>query len=205
MLISYTELCQMVEAGVIQGVDLKDVNGTSIDVYLGPIIKAERRPSTPSEGIISLRDKESIQTREFDITGSHFDLGPKAFALAGTRELFNLPDNISAEFKLNSSGARIGLENAMATWCDPYWNGSVLTLELTNLTQWHTIRLHEGVRIGQMIFHKSAAVPKDRGYGVRGRYNGDKQVQEVKAEHPVIDGFVPVAKDEAAAKGKTKK
>lgn len=179
-LISYNELCQMVEAGVVEGVDLADVNGTSIDVHLGPTIQVERF----SEGsqVVSLRDKRalSMETRTLSPDG-HYDLQPGEFILAHTVEKFNLPDNISAEFKLNSSGARIGLENALATWCDPHWHGSVLTLELKNLTRLHTIRLHNGVRIGQMIFHKSAPVPAERGYGVRGRYNGDESVSGVKS------------------------
>lgn len=179
MLLSYIELCGLVESGVIEGVDLKDVNGTSIDVYLGPQIMVER--SSDRDQIVSLRDKHHLSMDKTDITGGHYDLRPGEFVLACTREKFNLPDNISAEFKLNSSGARIGLENALATWCDPHWHGSVLTLELKNFTQWHTIRLHDGCRIGQMIFHKSAPVPANKGYAVKGRYNNDATVSGVKA------------------------
>jgi len=57
---------------------------------------------------------------------------------------------------------------------------SVLTLELKNLTRYHTIRLHDGVRIGQMVFHRSAVpVPHDCSYAKRGRYNGNDSVQGV--------------------------
>lgn len=178
MLLSYNELCELVERGVIEGVDLKDVNGTSIDVYLGSEILTEC--SSESNQIVSLRDKQRLNMRSVNIKDGHYDLRPGEFVLAHTIEKFNLPDNISAEFKLNSSGARIGLENALATWCDPHWTGSVLTLELKNLTQWHTIRLHDGVRIGQMIFHKSQPVPMERGYKIRGRYNNDLTVSGVK-------------------------
>ena len=178
MLVSYNELCEFVERGVIEGVDLKDVNGTSIDVHLGPEILYE--VCRDGSQIVSLKDKHALRMTNNDITGQHYDLRPGEFILAHTVEKFNLPDNVSAEFKLNSSGARIGLENALATWCDPHWHGSVLTLELKNLTQFHTIRLHDGVRIGQMIFHKSEPVPKERGYAVRGRYNNDTTVSPVK-------------------------
>ena len=179
-LISYNELCQMVEAGVITGVDLKDVNGTSIDVHLGDTILVEQY----GEGAqtVSLRDKQALNMRPHTmVADGYYDLRPSEFILAHTVEKFNLPADISAEFKLNSSGARIGLENALATWCDPHWTGSVLTLELCNLTRFHAIRLHNGCRIGQMIFHKSEPVPADRGYGVRGRYNGDSSVSGVKS------------------------
>lgn len=184
MLISYNELCKMVEDGVIAPVDFKDVNGTSIDVHLGDEILVESRPESPEQGVVSLRDKERLAMRTVNIKDGYYDLKPGEFILAATREKFNLPDTISAEYKLNSSGARIGLENALATWCDPNWNGSVLTLELTNLTRHHTIRLHAGARIGQMIFHKSEPVPHDKSYAVRGRYNGDQTVQATKDEAP---------------------
>lgn len=178
MLVSYNELCSFVEQGIIEGSDLKDVNGTSIDVYMGNKILVERA----SEGaqIVSLKDKQALNMSEVDITGGFYDLRPGEFILAHTVEKFNLPADISAEYKLNSSGARIGLENALATWCDPHWHGSVLTLELKNLTQWHTIRLHHKARIGQMIFHKSEPVPKDKGYAAKGRYNNDTSVSGVK-------------------------
>ncbi len=179
MLVSYNELCEFVERGVIEGVDLKDVNGTSIDVHLGPEILVERSNESMNQ-IVSLRDKERLNMASTNISNGHYDLRPGEFILAHTMENFNLPSDISIEFKLNSSGARTGLDNALATWGDPYWSGSVLTLELKNLTQWHTIRLHDGVRIGQIIFWKSAPVPKDRGYAVRGRYMNDKSVSGVK-------------------------
>lgn len=179
MLISYNELLDLVKEGVIAPVDIADVNGTSIDVHLGNFIMVERGRNAGN--IVSLKDKDALEMQKIDITDGYYDLLPGEFILAQTSEVFNLPDNISAEFKLNSSGARIGLENALATWCDPHWNGSVLTLELKNLTRYHTVRLHAGCRIGQMIFHKSEPVPADRGYAVRGRYNGDTTVEGVKA------------------------
>ena len=178
-ILSYDELMRVAAIGVMSPVDPKDVNGTSIDVHLGNIILAER--FSEKQRVISLRDKERLSVERFDISGGYYDLRPGEFVLAQTIEVFNLPANLSAEFKLNSSGARIGLENALATWCDPHWNGSVLTLELKNLTQYHTLRLHHGARIGQMIFHRSAPVPVDRGYGVRGRYNGDTETKGVKS------------------------
>lgn len=178
MLISYNELCEFADSGVISPVDRKSINGTSIDVHLGTfILKELERPGTR---IVSLRDKDPLSMKILDITDSHYDLEPGEFILAQTVEKFNLPEDISAEFKLNSSGARVGLDNALATWCDPRWSGSVLTLELKNLTRYHTIRLHHQCRIGQMIFHRSAPVPEEMSYAVRGRYNNDTSAQQVK-------------------------
>lgn len=117
MLISYNELCEFVERGVIGPVDPKDINGTSIDVHLGPKILVERCYPERSYPTVSLRDKENVHWMEVDITEAHYDLQPGEFILAHTVEVFDLPADISAEFKLNSSGARIGLDNALATWC----------------------------------------------------------------------------------------
>ena len=179
MLISYNELCEFAERGVIAPVDPKDINGTSIDVHLGP--KILREAPVPREiATISLRDKQNVHWLETDITKEYYDLLPGEFILAHTVEVFDLPADISAEFKLNSSGARIGLDNALATWADPRWHGSTLTLELKNNTRHHVIRLHHGCRIGQMIFHRSEPVPEEKSYAVRGRYLNDKSVQIVK-------------------------
>ena len=180
MLISYNELCEFVERGVIAPVDPKDINGTSIDVHLGPKILAERRYPELLYPTVSLRDKENVTWYEVDITNDFYNLYPGEFILAHTVEVFDLPADISAEFKLNSSGARIGLDNALATWADPRWHGSTLTLELKNNTRHHVIRLHHGCRIGQMIFHRSDPVPEEKSYAVRGRYNKDASAQPVK-------------------------
>ena len=179
-LLSYYELCELVETGVIEGVDPKCINGTSIDVHLGAEIM--REINVGCNVPVSLKDKMPLNMYREDITQGNgfYLLKPNEFILAHTVEKFNLPSDISAEFKLNSSGARIGLENALATWCDPGWNGSVLTLELKNFTRSHIIELHDGCRIGQMIFHKSEPVPRERGYAVRGRYNQDTSVSGVK-------------------------
>ena len=178
-LVSYLELIDLAEAGVIEGVDIADINGTSIDVHLGADILIERYSDHGQ--VVSLKDKQHLNMAKTVMSeGGHYDLRPGEFILAHTVEKFNLPADISAEFKLNSSGARIGLENALATWCDPHWTGSVLTLELKNFSQFHTIRLHNGCRIGQMIFHKSAPVPEKNGYKIRGRYNNDSSVSGVK-------------------------
>lgn len=181
MLISYNELCGFVERGVIAPVDPKDINGTSIDVHLGPKILVEK-PVNHMEFyfVVSLRDKHNVRWEEVDITKEYYDLLPGEFILAHTVEVFDLPADISAEFKLNSSGARIGLDNALATWADPRWHGSTLTLELKNNTRYHVIRLHHGCRIGQMIFHRSEPVPEEKSYAVRGRYNKDQSAQPVK-------------------------
>lgn len=181
MLLSYTRLCELVSRGVVSNVDMNQINGTSIDITLGDTLMLEDVDPERDTKIVTLKGREKLHTRKIKIKeDGYFYLLPGQFVLAHSRETFNLPLNISAEYKLKSSMARIGLEHLNAGWCDPGWNNSVLTLELKNMTQDHVIALHPGVRIGQMVFFEHEPVPLDRSYSARGRYNGDKSVQGVK-------------------------
>ena len=177
-LLSYTELCELVEQGVIGPVDPAAINAASIDVRLGEDIITEQycdhrvRP-------VDIHKREVFPSYKQKIS-NHYDLQPGEFILAHTMETFNLPNNICAEFKLKSSGARTGLENALATWCDCGWNGSSLTLELKNLLRYSALRLTPGMFIGQMIFYRVTEVPEHRSYATIGRYNKDTSVQSVK-------------------------
>jgi dCTP deaminase len=94
------------------------------------------------------------------------------FMLAETREIFNLPDHVGAQFVLKSSRAREGWDHAEAGWCDPGWYGSRLTMELRNQRRWHDLVLWPGMKIGQMKFLLvSGSV--ERSYAETGRYNAD--------------------------------
>lgn len=175
-LLSYNELVELVEQGVIRGVDPECINAASIDVHLGNEIVIERIDSFKP---IDIHKREVFPSTKLTIH-DYYDLHPGEFILAHTTEVFHLPNNICAEFKLKSSGARTGLENALATWCDCGWHGSTLTLELKNLLQFHVLRLRPGMRIGQMLFYRVTEVPEHRSYATIGRYNNDSSVQEVK-------------------------
>lgn len=190
-LISYDNLCLLVERNVITNVEHDQINATSIDLTLGTKLLIER--SHPDQFLhrlqgggesamgISLRDRDPLFMQEHDLLeDGPFDLLPGQFILASSAQVFNLPRNVSAEYKLKSSMARIGLEHLNAGWCDAGWNGSALTLELKNMTQHHAIRLQAGDRIGQVVFFMHAEVPADRSYAARGRYNGDTSVSGIK-------------------------
>jgi dCTP deaminase len=176
MTLSYLELIELIEDGVIDA-DISQVNPTSIDVRLGERIILE---STISNKVVDLAAREAFDAYEFTMGPDGYALAPGEFILAHTMETFNLPNDITAEFKLKSSGARTGLENALATWCDPGWHGSKLTLELKNFLRFQSIRLRPGDRIGQMVFKRVTPVPEERSYATVGRYNNDSSVQAVK-------------------------
>lgn len=179
-LLSYTQLCELVADGVIGPVSHDQINAASIDVRLGKEAIIEIYPESSSHPV-DIHKREVFPSKRVDMTElGYYDLKPGEFILANTVEVFNLPMDICAEFKLKSSGARTGLENALATWCDNGWSGSVLTLELKNLLRYSTIRLTPGMLVGQMIFYRTEPVPLDRSYKERGRYNNDSSAQVVK-------------------------
>ncbi len=179
-LLTHNELVDLVQQGVITGVRPDQINAASIDVTIGGRIWIEDNPNGHYT-VVDLAQKETPHMTMVDMLYAGFyDLPPGGFCLAGTRETFNLPDDLAAEYKLKSSLARAGLDAALAMWCDPGWYGSVLTLELTNVLRMHSLRLRPGMKIGQMIFHRGAPVPAHASYAVRGSYNGDTQATPSK-------------------------
>ncbi len=179
-ILTHTELVHLLDAGIIRGAHRAHVNGASIDLTLGSKILVEATPNGAGN-IVDLMDKAVPAMREVDLLPQgYYDLAPGQFCLASTVEMFYLPDDLAAEFRLKSSLARAGLDAALAMWCDPGWHGSVLTLELTNSLRWHSLRLRPGMAIGQMIFHRGYPVPQSVSYATRGQYNGDASAQPSK-------------------------
>lgn len=176
MLLSHDELLEIINCDppVISNVKASMINSSSIDLTLGKIILVElpkREKSTPHR--VVLKSRKPLPMRRLDITGKQFLLTPGQFILAHTQQVFNMPNYLSAEYKLKSSMARIGLEHCTAGWVDAGFTGSVLTLEMKNMTQNSTIVLQEGDLIGQICFFKHSEVPEEKSYTKRGRYNGD--------------------------------
>jgi deoxycytidine triphosphate deaminase len=64
----------------------------------------------------------------------------------------------------------------MAGWCDPGWNNSKLTLELKNVSQYHTLIIKPGMKIGQMVFWLCDTIPEENSYAVKGQYNKQQTV-----------------------------
>jgi dCTP deaminase len=129
---------------------------------------------------------ESVSSRELlpyplsrHTEANPYEMVPGQFCLAQTVEVFNLPDDVAAEFRLKSSRAREGLDQALAVWCDPGWHGSVLTLELRNNRQLWPQLLWPGMKIGQVVFHLMDERPVNS-YAKTGRYNGDLAVMASK-------------------------
>lgn len=166
MILSYDELLALVHEGVITRVPPSMINGSSINVSLGQTIKVEIAPVEGSGIISTWGSSQNFETRTLP-----YDMHPGEFVLAHTQQKFNMPLDLSAEFKTRSTIARLGLEHLNACWFDPGWTDSTATLELKNMNRFHKVRLFEGMQIGQVIFHRHRAIPDAVSYKVRGRYN----------------------------------
>lgn len=179
MLLSYNRLLELVRDGVITGVAIEDVNSSSIDIHLAPKLLVEEDPARWEVRRIALWKGDTLKFTPVDCKDG-FWLQRGMFVLGSSLEKFNLPNNISAEYKLKSSLARSGLEHLAAGWCDAGWHDSRLTLELTNMTQHHLLGVKAGMKIGQVCFFEHEEVPEHASYANRGQYNGDKEVQTSK-------------------------
>ena len=169
MILCDTEILDLCNAGMVEGFDPDLINPASLDVRLGDLLLIE-----------SAQSPQLVQYPLHQHTESNpYEMRPSQFLLAPTSEKFNIPDTIAAEFRLKSSRAREGLDQALAVWADPGWHGSVLTLELRNNRQLWPQLLWPGMKIGQMVFHRMSDLPA-RSYAVTGRYNGDLSVMASK-------------------------
>lgn len=180
-LLSHYDLLSLIDLGVITGSGPEFVNAASIDITLGDEILWEMMPDARGRTVeVSLRERTRLNMGTFKIPDEGVLLHPGHFILAHSVQKFYLPPDLSAEYKLKSSMARIGLEHLNAGWCDAGWNDSCLTLELVNVSRFHSIRLHAGDRIGQMVFFMHEPVPEHASYATKGRYNGDHSVAGIK-------------------------
>lgn len=173
-LLAGKQLHELIDAGVIDALH-ENVNAASIDVRLGHEFAFEAGACV---AYLAEKDSLVLMPRRFEI-GEEVRIEPGAFFLAHTLETFNLPDNISAEFKLRSSVARCGLQHMLAGWADAGFHGAQLTLEFKNVTRESELVIEPGMRIGQLIFfqHEPAG---DNSYAIKGRYNQQKGVQASK-------------------------
>lgn len=177
-LLSHEELLRIVEAEIITPVDVKDINAASIDIHLGDKILWEEEVYGTNT-VIDFSRRDPVRYNEYVMDADGWVLEPGDFILAQSQEIFNLPNWLSAEYKLKSSMARIGLEHMNAGWCDAGWNGSVLTLELKNMCNHHAIRIRPGDAIGQMIFFRHEPVAAEASYATKGRYNNHSSVMGI--------------------------
>ena len=168
MLLSYNELHELIESGVIDA-DPENVNGTSIDVRLDRTILVEMEKK--EIGIVDPSLKQSHDTVRIEMPDSGYLMLPGKCVLASTVETFNMPLDISPQLVLKSSIGRVFLNHMMAGFGDPGWSNSKMTLELKNELQHNAILIKPNMKIAQIKFYRSKPVPEHRSYRHRGRYN----------------------------------
>lgn len=175
MLITGPEFRTLIEGGVIDALP-ENINGASLDIRLGSEIFIE----DPDRGsTIDLEAKQAPVMTRIEIPEGGVIINPGEFFLGHTIEFFNLPDTISADFMLRSSVARAGLEHLHAGWADPGFHGAQLTLEFKNMCQYNRLRLHAGMRIGQLRFFRHGHAG-EYSYRLKGKYNNQRGVQQTK-------------------------
>lgn len=180
MMLAYNELKALVESGAISNVAPSQINGASIDLTLGDTIMVERFAHAYESSTIDLSERESIRWHERSIRENTYVMAPGEFILAHSREVFNLPDNISGILTTKSSIGRNGLDHMQAGWIDAGFHNSVLTFEFKNETRYHKLRIRPGMPVAQVTFFAHTPVPADQSYRARGRYNGDMTVRGIK-------------------------
>lgn len=182
MLLTHSRLVELVRDGTVQNSDETYVNQSSIDVHLAENFMVEYFATDVLGHCIDRKTTVDLSKKQRALMvpyeGSSITLEPRQFVLAATREVFNLPPNLSMLFVMKSSLARSGLDQMSAAWCNPGWSGSALTLELYNVLSHHRLRIEAGMPIGQMVVFEGPEVPAEVLYSVRGAFNWQAHVSD---------------------------
>jgi dCTP deaminase len=163
-----SEIRQLCEVGMVDPFDASLVNPASLDVRLGDALLIESAESREM-----VRCPFRVHTEQ-----DPFLLVPGQFVLAPTLEFVRVPEDCSAQFVLKSSRAREGIQHLLAGYLDPGFHG-VITLELKNVRQLHSVPIWPGMKIGQLVFTRMESRP-ERSYAETGRYHGDTSVMQSK-------------------------
>lgn len=151
----------------------KNVDQVSIDFHLGGNIKLFRGGTYRFVDTRKGLPEDAMEEVNL-LDGDPFILEPGAFAIASTKEVLKLPDDIVGRLEGKSSLARLGiLVHSTAARFDPGWNGAPV-LELGNLGPKPAI-LYCGMPICAFTFEKIASSVSMPYEGSRSdRYSGSR-------------------------------
>lgn len=147
------------------------IGRSSFDVRLGDEFIAMKRTTTSGLDIQHVKEikrqigEYQIKRRIEPFSRNGLVIHPGQIILASTLEYFVFPKYLIAYLIGRSSWGRLGLIVATATFIDPGYKG-VIILELVNSGEM-PITLYPGLRIAQLVFHKTTS-PVPEGY--RGKY-----------------------------------
>jgi dCTP deaminase len=173
--LNHDEILELCRSGAMEDWDEACINAASMDVRLGAEVALE---TTPDYSILDYRNRQRPTMATHTLTDKGAVFIPGTFFLAHTIEKCNFPDDVAALFRIKSSMGRCGLEHMDAGWVDPGFNGS-LTLEFKVMLNKHSIRLHPGDRIGQLIFLRGNPVSAEKSYRTVGNYNGATGIKPI--------------------------
>lgn len=174
MLLTAPEILQLLRDEHIEEALPQLVDGVTLDVRLQPTYLAE--VPVKGAGLVPYwnadpyhPDQQHFNPETLSPRGTRFK--PGSFILAATMEYLKLPNNITAEFSLKSSIARMGIEHSKSGWIKPGFRGTI-TLELKMVAQYHRVTLYPGMPIGQLLFfrHSPVQVPQAGGRYAKQRF-----------------------------------
>mgnify|MGYP000013417163 CR=1 FL=1 len=180
MYLNHDEIMPFLTDGTVVGSDPSLVNTASLDIVLGDTLLVESNKDdfwNYRPRVLDYGARENFDACKVRMTDEGFVLLPGQFVLGCTVESFNFPNNLAALYRSKSTMGRLALEHMDAGWVDPGFNG-VLTLELKNEFQHHSVRIRPGDRIGQLIFMRGNAVRQAVSYATTGNYNGAAGVRQ---------------------------
>jgi dCTP deaminase len=157
---------------VIDPLDEKDVQPSSVDLHIDRYFRVFRNDTTP---FIDPKQPQEDLTEIVEINDGAFILHPGEFVLGSTYERVALPDDLVARLEGKSSLGRLGLLiHSTAGFVDAGWDGH-LTLELSNVATL-PIKIWAGMKIGQLCFFKLSSAA-EHAYGsdrYGSRYQGQR-------------------------------
>jgi len=168
-ILSFTEINELIDRGVIEGASRLNVNASSLNVTLATKFLLEKRDNNTVSGLhYNALEFSKRQSPAFTEVEGGVYLTPGAFCLASIVEKVNLPADIACHVLLRSSAARMGLEHSLAGFVEGTFSGH-LTLELHNVLKYHTIHIRSGDSVCQLVFQRTHAIPNGQHY--KGKYS----------------------------------
>jgi dCTP deaminase len=151
----------------------KQLGPCSLDLHLGNTMKVFKPSPYPYLDLKRKIDMEDLMEEIIVEEGGPFILQPNDFALALTKEDFQLPNDLMGRLDGRSSLGRLGLVvHSTAARFDPGWSGKAV-MELGNLGVMPVI-LYEGMRICALTF-ETLSSPAREAYGTSNKRKYSKQ------------------------------
>ncbi len=157
----------------------KQLGPCSLDLHMGNVMKVFKPSPYPYLDLKRKIDMEALMEEIVVGEGEPFVLQPRDFALALTKEEFELPNNLMARLDGRSSLGRLGLVvHSTAARFDPGWSGKAV-MELGNLGPMPII-IYEGMRICALTFEELSS-PALESYSSSTKRKYAKQIETPQA------------------------